>query len=159
MICASLQDVAETLRVDPDTITSWRKKGCPELAGDGPYDSQKVAMWKATSHKPGRKRKPEVAPEGELSEAQKHKRAQRIKTEMEIEVLKYKHAIEKGELVHVGDTEQALMDQATIFRRELLAIKDHWADSMIGLATREDAQEQLTRISTDILGRLSKGDL
>jgi len=146
----SLQELSDLFQVSRRTATSWARK-YKSCSGDGPFDPEGVA--KETGRPV-----PEGAKPGIESEAQKLKRAQRLLTDSRTEAQNYKNAIERGELVHVGDTEEALLDQATIFRRELLGMKDHFADSFIGLETREKVQEQFDRVTTDILGRLSKGE-
>jgi hypothetical protein len=146
-IVHSLAAVAKALKARPNTVTDWKKGGCPFLQKP-PYDLDKIADWKG--------RTIDISPEEIDLERRKLEADIKLK-EVKTELEHFRLAVRKGELVAIADTEQALKDEAAAFKRELLNVENVFADKFIDLRTRDEAKKELHAVAVDIIRRLHLG--
>jgi phage terminase Nu1 subunit (DNA packaging protein) len=146
-IVHTLSAVAKALKVRPNTLSDWKRDGCPHLQKP-PYDLDKIAEYKHVEI--------DVAPEDIDLERRKMEADIRLK-EVKTELEHFRLAVRRGELVDIADTENALKDIAAAFRRELLNMENVFADRLIDVQSRDKVKTVLHEIAVDMLGRLNVG--
>src|ERR1700728_3791963 len=104
-IVHTLSAVAKALKVRPNTLSDWKKDGCPHLQKP-PYDLDKSAEWKGLEI--------DVNPADLALERRKMEADINLK-EVKTELERFRLAVRKGELVDIRDTETALKDEAAAF--------------------------------------------
>jgi len=151
----TLKEVAEHFNKRPNTISDWRKAGCPALQSKiGPYDLDAVGEWvlfRRRADKRAERHKP--SPLASRFQVAKTKLA-----ECRAELLAYRVAVASGRLLCPKDAAEVIDHQAREFRRELEEMPSRYAHRLVGCRTVEEAEARLREIVWDILQRLSRLD-
>jgi phage terminase Nu1 subunit (DNA packaging protein) len=149
----TLKAVGKFFKVKPDTITEWRKKGCPHLAKK-PYNIEAIGQWRLTNFKDGEAVPVPNDPEADSLGLRKL-RADVLKAEASAELERFKVAARTGKLIDSEDVAEIVERQSHAFRQELLAAPKQSCHYFVGLETVEQAEAALRELVYKILGRLA----